>query len=98
MNEKEPGNLKDKHAVCVKKENRIVRHLPLGKLGKFAKTIFYFLNADELSSCKIVVTAKPVNLKDSDGIQVPCKLMFTGVKECIHILQKHLKQQSTLVK
>ena len=40
--EREPGNLVDKYAVCVKKENEIVGHLPLGKDGKFAKTVFYF--------------------------------------------------------
>ena len=39
----------DKYAVCVKKENKIVGHLPLGKSGKFAKTIFYFLRTDEPS-------------------------------------------------
>ena len=91
LSEKEADNPKDKCAVCVKKENRIVGHLPLRKSGKFAKTIFYFLKADELSSCKIVVTGKPVNLGDGDGMQVPCKLMFTGVKKCFNILQKHLK-------
>ena len=42
LSEREPDNPKDKYAVCVKKENRIVGHLPLGKSGKFAKTIFYF--------------------------------------------------------
>ena len=31
--EREPGNLVDKYAICVKKENRIVGHLPLGKDG-----------------------------------------------------------------
>ena len=88
LSEREPNNPKDKYAVCVKKENKIVGHLPLGKSGKFAKTIFYFLRADELNSCKIVITGKPVNLGDGDGMQVPCKLMFTGVKKCIDILQE----------
>ena len=40
--EREPGNLVDKYAVCVKKNNKIVGHLQLGKDGKFAKTVFYF--------------------------------------------------------
>ena len=53
LSEREPDNPKDKYAVYVQKENRIVRHLPLEKSGKFAKTIFYFLKTDELSSCKI---------------------------------------------
>ena len=41
--EREPGNLVDKYAVCIKNENEIVGHLPLGKDGKFAKTVFYFM-------------------------------------------------------
>ena len=48
--EREPGNLVDKYAVCVKKNNEIVGHLQLGKDGKFAKTVFYFLRADEYGS------------------------------------------------
>ena len=51
--EREPDNAMDKYAVCVKKENKIVGHLPLEKSGKFAKMIFYFLRVDGLSSCKI---------------------------------------------
>ena len=80
----------DKYTVCVKKENKIVGHLPLGKSGKFAKTMFYFLRADKLSSCKIVVTEKPVNLGDGECMQVPCKLIFTGTEKCIDILKRHL--------
>ena len=91
LREREPDNPKNEYAFCVKRENRIVGHLPLGKSDKFAKTIFYFLKADELSSCKIVVTGKPVNLGYGDGMQVPCKLMFAGVKKCIYILQKDLE-------
>ena len=85
--EREPDNLIDKYAVCVKKENKIVGHLPLGKSGKFAKTIFYFLRADELSLCKIVVTGSPVNLGDGEGMQVPFKLIFTGIEK----YKNHLK-------
>ena len=77
-----------KYAVCVKKEKKIVGHLRLGKSGKFAK--FYFLRADELSSCKIVVTGKSVNLGDGEGMQVPCKLIFTGIEKSIDILKRHL--------
>ena len=88
--EREPDNVMDKYTVCVKKENKIVGHLPLGKSGKFTKTIFYFLRADELSSCKIVFTENPVNLGDGEGMQVPCKLIFTGIEKCIDILKRHL--------
>ena len=40
--EREPGNPKDKYAVCVKKNECIVGHLPLSKTVNFAKTMFYF--------------------------------------------------------
>ena len=41
--EKEPGNLVDKYAVCVKKENEIVGHLPLGKdMESLLKLCFIF--------------------------------------------------------
>ena len=76
LSEREPDNPEDKYADCVKKESKIVGHLPLGISAKFAKTIFYFLIAAELNSCKIVITGKPVNFGDVDGMQVPCKLLF----------------------
>ena len=44
--QKELSNPKDKiHCLC-KKNECIVGHLPLGKTGNFAETIFYFLRAD----------------------------------------------------
>ena len=62
MSEGEPDNAEDKYATCLKKENNIVGHLPLGISGKFAKTISYFLSAIETNSCKIAITGKPVIL------------------------------------
>ena len=48
----ESNNLMDKYAVAVKRSDEsIVGHLPLGKSGKFAKTIFYFLKANKKHSC-----------------------------------------------
>ena len=43
----EPANPVDKYVVAVKKYNVVLGHLPLGCSGNFAKTIFYFLRADE---------------------------------------------------
>ena len=39
----EPGNKVDKYAVCVKKDKVIVRNLPLGDPGRFAKLVFNFI-------------------------------------------------------
>ena len=75
LSEREPDNPENKYAVCVKKEKGIVGHLPHGKSANFGKTIFYFLKADELSSCKTVVPGKTLNLEDGDGMQVSCKLI-----------------------
>ena len=37
-------NLMDKYAIAVQRnDGKVAGHLPLGKSGKFAKTIFYFL-------------------------------------------------------
>ena len=89
----EPNNPVDKYAVAVKKGEKIVGHLPLGKNGKFAKTIFYFLRADPYGKCNITVTGKAVNLGDGDGMQVPCVLRLSGQKSMVEIL----KQQTSII-
>ena len=76
--------------LAVKKNNVVVGHLPLGCSGKFAKTIFYFLRADEWDECKVIVTGKPINCGDGDGMQVPCLLKFHGQKSLIGILTQQL--------
>ena len=90
VGEMEPQNPVDKYAVAVKKGGIIVGHLPLGKNGKFAKTIFYFLRADKFGRCDISVTGSAVNLKDGDGMQVPCVLRLSGQKNIVDILMKQL--------
>ena len=75
--EMEPDNVTDTCGVCVKKSTSIVGHLPLGKNGKFAKTIFYFLRADQDVKCKVVITCEEVNLDDGYGMQVSCKLKIS---------------------
>ena len=84
----EPHNPVDKYAVAVKKDEKVVGHLPLGENGKFAKTIFYFLCADPYGKCKITVTGKAVNLGDGDGMQVPCILQLSGQKSMAEILKQ----------
>ena len=71
-----------KCVVYVKKENEIVGYLPLGKDGKFAKTAFYFLRADDYGSWNVlIIKGKPVNLGDGDGMQVSCSLNFVDRNE-----------------
>ena len=79
----------DKYAVAVKKNN-VVGHLPLGSSDKFAKAIFYFLRVDEWSEFKVIVTGKPVDRGDGDGMQVPCLLKFHRQKSFIGILKQQM--------
>ena len=58
LNLVEPGNMLDKYAVCVKKNNVIVINLSLGETGRLAKLVFYFLSADIYASCNVVITGK----------------------------------------
>ena len=83
----EPANPVEKYAIAVKKNNFVVGYLPLECSGKIAKKIFYFLCADEWSECKVIVTGKPVNRTDGDGMQVPCLLKFHGQKSFVVILK-----------
>ena len=61
------------------------------KMESFAKTVFYFLRADEYGSCNVLIKGKPVNLGDGDEMHVSCTLNFVGQKKFICILQKTLK-------
>ena len=90
--EMEPDNVIDKYVICVKKNTSIVGHLPLGKNGKFAKMIFYFLRADQDAECRFVITGIEVNLNDGDGIQVPGKLKISGPKKLVEILCKKIQR------
>ena len=89
----QPNNLMDKFAVVVERnELGVVGHLPLGKFGKFAKTIFYFLKANQPNSCNVIVRGKTVNEGDGKGMKVPSRLLFSAEERFINVLQKQLYQ------
>ena len=43
-------------------------YLKKGRTGRFAKTVFYFLRADEKGSCTAAVKGKAVNLENGEGM------------------------------
>ena len=86
----EEENPVDRFAVAVLYEENIVGHLPKGKLGRYAKTVSYFLKAKARNSCTVIVTGNPVNLGDKKGMQVPCQLLFNGSEDHIAVLQREL--------
>ena len=70
-----PGNKISKFFVAVIKNKKVIRYLPLGKTGRFSKTIFYFLRY-EYYECKVkIVDSKVVNLGDGKRMRV---LLFRG--------------------
>ena len=62
-----PTNKMDMFAIAVIK-NKFIGHIPLGKTGRFSKTVFYFLKC-EYNDCKVkIVDGKAVNLGNGVGI------------------------------
>ena len=55
---------------------KVVRHFLMGRSGKFAMKIFYFLKADKKHSWRINVLGKDVNAGDRLGMKVPCRLFL----------------------
>ena len=83
--------------MCVLKDGEVVGHLKRGKRGCFAKTIFYFLEADQHSSCSVIIKAdKAVNFGEGDGMQVPCKLRISGQEKFVNIL-KELEREVSIM-
>ena len=75
------------------KIKQAVEHLLLRKSGKFAKKIFYYLEADKKHSCRVSVTGKAVKAGDSLGTTFPCRSFFTAEEKYINILQEKLLLQ-----
>ena len=80
----------DKYAVAFEKCDVVVGHLSKGKPARFAKTISYILRESNEHSCKVEDFGKRVNLADGDGLQIPCKLHFTGDSKHIDKLMSFL--------
>ena len=69
----EPTNKLEKYAVAVKgKDGDVIGHLPLGKSGKFVKTVSYFFKSDKNHHRKRTVTGKATNAGGGFGMKVPC--------------------------
>ena len=65
----EPTNKMDKFSVAVMKNKKIIGHLPLGKSGRFSKTLFYFLKC-ECNDCQVkTVYGKAVHLGNGMGMR-----------------------------
>ena len=76
----------------MEKDKKVVKHLKKGESEKFAKIIFCFLRSDPYSSCIATILGKRCNLKDGEGLQVPCKLDMTGKQQFVNTLKQELRK------
>ena len=51
-------------------KSSVVGHFMKGKSGRFAKTIFYFLQASKYHGCSVRVTGKAFNQGDGVGMKI----------------------------
>ena len=86
----EPENEIDKCPVVVTKDARVIGHLKKGKTGRYAKTVFYFLQANPMNTASITAPGKRVNFGDRQDLQIPCTILFKGEKKYIEVLRKQL--------
>ena len=53
-------------------KNSVVGHFMKGKCGRFAKTIFYVLQASKYHWCRVRITGKAVNQGDGIAMKITC--------------------------
>lgn len=85
----EPENIMDKYDVAVLKDRQVVGHLTKGKSGRYAKTIFYFFQANQSNSAVVMLS-----YRDGQGLQIPCAIKFKSEENCFKILQGELNLNS----
>ena len=84
------NNVKNKYAVIFQEEKKDIGQLPLGKSGKFEKTIFSFLKAAKENRCQIIIYGKAVNQNDGMGMKIPSRLLFAPEEKFINILKERI--------
>ena len=77
--------------MALTKDKRMIGHLKKGKTGRYAKTVFYFLQANPMNTASFTVAGKRVNFGDEQGLQIPFTILFKGEEKCIEVLKKRLK-------
>ena len=60
------------------KDAWVIDHLKKGDTGRYAKAVFYFLQANPMNIASITVTGKRVNFGDGQGLQIHCTILLKG--------------------
>ena len=84
----EPENPKNKNAVSVLKDNRVVGHIPLSLANTKdgAGLVKNFLSKKETTGY-VKVCGKAVNRGGGHGMEIPCEYVFSGPKNLMQRLE-----------
>ena len=78
---REPDNLHDRRAVCIKKEGVIFGHVP----RELTAILVNFMDHGDAISCR--VRERP---QQGKGLKVPCSYILAGKKKLLTEMQKYL--------
>ena len=89
---REPLNEKDKNAVAVMRDDKVVEHVPLS----YSRCVSQFL---EISSSAVTctVTGKRVNRGGGYGLEVPCQYSFKGNSLTVKELRERIAKERKIV-
>ena len=74
---REPFNSVDRYAVCVKKDNDIIGHLP----KKISRICSLFLSRGGSISCIVTGRRRYSSDLSQGGLEIPCSLLFCGKQD-----------------
>lgn len=84
---RERGNANGRYAVCVKKDGRIVGHLP----QELSKVAWHFLKRGGAIVVEVCGRRRCSPLEQG-GLEIPCFIKFTGKEKLVENLRTLLKK------
>ena len=74
--------------MAVTKDAQVIGQLKKGRIGRYAKTVFFFLLANPMNIASITVTWKRVNFRDGQDFQIPWTILLKAKEKYIEIKKK----------
>ena len=75
--EREPLNANDRYAVALKKDGAVIGHLP----QKISRICSLFIRRGGTIECTVTGTRRYSTDLPQGGLEIPCRLLFSGEKE-----------------
>ena len=87
---REPFNSVDKYAVCVKKDDDIIGHLP----KKISRICSVFLRRGGSISCIVTGRRRYSSDLTQERLEIPCSLLFRGKQKEVQKLKRFCKNNA----